>query len=544
MKSKDKSQKATVKSTGPAMWPWVAVVLVLLIFAGIRLRLLDIPLERDEGEYAYAGQLIRDGVAPYKLAYNMKLPGTYAAYAVIMTLFGETIKGIHLGLLFVNAATSVLVFLLARRLFDPKAAVISCASYALLSTSSSVLGLAAHANHFVTLFVVGGLLMLWRALDKGRRQDFFWSGLLFGLAYVMKQPAFVFCAFAGLWLLLAEFRQKPRDTRRLFGRCGLVIFGMAIPFAGTCAILWQAGVFEKFWFWTFSYASTYATTMPLSAVPKILPSAFSLATENNLWMWSLAAIGLVLLPFYKNSRGLSIWLGGLTLFSVVAVSVGFYFRQHYFILLLPALVLLIGGAVKYVSEMLGRRGSGGKLIPASVFAIVFAITLWSQRFVFFQGTPDIVSVVNFGENPFLESVPIAQYIKDNSKPDDTIAVIGSEPQIYFYANRPSATGYIYTYALMEDQPFAKTMQQEMIREIEEAKPEYLVFVGFQFSWATSGNSDSTIFNWYDAYQTNYVPVGIVDFHSPTDRRFRWNEDAASGVQTKSYTQIWRRKTGS
>jgi len=34
------------------------------------------------GEYAYAGQLILQGVPPYKEAYNMKLPGTYAAYAV------------------------------------------------------------------------------------------------------------------------------------------------------------------------------------------------------------------------------------------------------------------------------------------------------------------------------------------------------------------------------------------------------------------------------------------------------------------------------
>lgn len=37
------------------------------------------PLERDEGEYAYAGQLMLQGIPPYQLAYNMKLPGTYAA---------------------------------------------------------------------------------------------------------------------------------------------------------------------------------------------------------------------------------------------------------------------------------------------------------------------------------------------------------------------------------------------------------------------------------------------------------------------------------
>ena len=40
------------------LWPWLVVLLVLLSVGFIRFRLLDVPLERDEGEYAYAGQLI------------------------------------------------------------------------------------------------------------------------------------------------------------------------------------------------------------------------------------------------------------------------------------------------------------------------------------------------------------------------------------------------------------------------------------------------------------------------------------------------------
>ncbi len=36
------------------------------------------------------------GIAPYKLAYNMKFPGTYAAYAAMMSIFGQTIIGINL----------------------------------------------------------------------------------------------------------------------------------------------------------------------------------------------------------------------------------------------------------------------------------------------------------------------------------------------------------------------------------------------------------------------------------------------------------------
>src|ERR1700679_2647482 len=99
--------------------PWIAVLLVLLAAGAIRWRLLETPLERDEGEYAYNGQLMLEGIPPYQLAANMKLPGTYAAYAVLMAVLGQTVAGIHLGLLLVNAAAILLIALLGMRLFGP-----------------------------------------------------------------------------------------------------------------------------------------------------------------------------------------------------------------------------------------------------------------------------------------------------------------------------------------------------------------------------------------------------------------------------------------
>ena len=81
----------------------VLVVATIAVASLVRLRLADVPLERDEGEYAYAGQLILRGVPPYLKAYNMKFPGSYYAYALIMGVFGQTPRGIRLGLMLVNA---------------------------------------------------------------------------------------------------------------------------------------------------------------------------------------------------------------------------------------------------------------------------------------------------------------------------------------------------------------------------------------------------------------------------------------------------------
>lgn len=62
--------------------PLLALIVTVVATAAIRLRLLALPLERDEGEYAYAGQRILEGHPPYERLYNMKWPGTYYCYAL------------------------------------------------------------------------------------------------------------------------------------------------------------------------------------------------------------------------------------------------------------------------------------------------------------------------------------------------------------------------------------------------------------------------------------------------------------------------------
>src|SRR6266404_9937293 len=57
-----------------AAWLLFGAAVVAVLWA--RIRLSGLPLERDEGEYAYTGHLLLHGIAPDKLAYSMKFPGT------------------------------------------------------------------------------------------------------------------------------------------------------------------------------------------------------------------------------------------------------------------------------------------------------------------------------------------------------------------------------------------------------------------------------------------------------------------------------------
>jgi len=526
----------------------VLLLAVIAIVGIIRFRLRDMPLERDEGEYAYAGQLILQGIPPYRLAYNVKLPGTYAAYALIMGALGQTPAAIHVGLLLINAGTIVLMYFLACRLFGRTAGLVAAASYGAFSTSASVFGFAAHATNFVVFFAIAGMRVLLDALDRKRAWLFFASGTLLGIAFLMKQPGIFFAMFAGLYLLWQEWTQSVQ-LKDLLARFGLFVVGVVGPYGLTCLILWRAGVFGKFWYWTFSYAPHYG--LSIGDGSHTLGFFLPRVVEPAVVLWLMAAVGFTAFWWSGKAHPYALFCLGFFAFSVLAVLPGFSFFPHYFILLLPAASLLVAVAVTSANSVLTGYNPSMLLgtIPVLLFLVALAISIFEQRELLFDLNPTaVVRATYFFAQPFSEAPKIAEYIRTHSDPTARIAIMGSEPEIYFYAQRHSATGYIYAYPLIEDKPYAESMQREMISEIETARPEFIVIVRGNSSWVAAGHvsskAEESIFAWLKLYlQGRYEVVGVAETRDADYVEYRWGQDAAS-YQTRSPNVIWvlRRKT--
>ena len=124
-------------------------------------------------------------------------------------------------------------------------------------------------------------------------------------------------------------------------------------------------------------------------------------------------------------------------------------------------------------------------------------------------------------------------------------MIGSEPEIFFYSHRRSATGYICTYPLVEPQPYAAAMQTEMIREVEKSRPEYVVYVNVRSSWVQSTAPIShAIFDWFDRYHREQLRlVGLVEIPPDGQTQYQWFDQPETNVQTsaESWLAIFKRR---
>jgi hypothetical protein len=529
----------------PFKWEWLILIIVILLVIFIRIRLLEVPLERDEGEYAYAGQLLLQGIPPYIKAYNMKLPGIYGVYALILAVFGQDHIGIHLGLLVVNIATIVIMFFLGKKLLEPLTGLIAAIGFALLSVSGTVQGVFANAEHFVLLPALGGILLLLRAIEYDRSRPFLVSGFLLGMAFVIKQHGAAFVVFGATYLLVKELASGRIGWWLCLRKCGLLSVGAAIPFGLMCLYLYLTGVYDRFLFWTFDYAIKYVSAVTPVLGLQIFYERVSLIADSSILIWVLAAVGLTALIWDKKARSLRLFISSFFVFSFLAICPGFYFRPHYFILLLPSIALLLGIGVTSIGRLVSRAlpQFGRYPIPLILLFMAMLHLVYAQKAFLFHMSPRMVSRTVYVGRPFPESLEIASYIKKHSSLNDTIAVIGSEPQIYFYSQRHSATGYIYMYPLMENHALAKGMQEEMIVEIEDGGPIFLVLVNVRTSWLRRAGSEVLIFSWLKGYlKDHYKRVGIVDIIAPDHTEYYWNDHSVGyRPRSKYWVAVYKRK---
>jgi len=294
-----------------------------------------------------------------------------------------------------------------------------------------------------------------------------------------------------------------------------------MPLFLTVIFLLGVNGFEAFWFWTIVYASKYASLVTLDEGVYAFIFYFMKIIKPNFLIILLSLLGLASVAWDKNIRKNYAFSFGFLVISFLAITPGLFFRPHYFILLVPALALFAGMGVSAVAAGLASHWQKTAAVLC-VLGVSFGAAFYSQKSFFFSLSPNGVVRYVYGANPFLESLPIAEFIKMNTDKNDEVAVFGSEPQIYFYSKRRSATGFLYMYPLMEKHEFALPMRLRLIKEVEARHPKFIVVASAGSPLLANAGAGPMLAKWARDYiQSQYKLAALAHLISPSKTIYKW-----------------------
>ena len=514
---------------------YAALAAVLLFTVLVRINLLEVPLERDEGTYAYFAQLLLDGATPYLSFYEIKPPGLYYAYALLLALFGDTLRGLHTAFLFVNLGSTLLLFLIGRKLLSPLGGAIVAAAFAILSLGPEVLGFTAQSEHLVVLFVAASLYAMLLARESRRTSLFVASGTLVALACMVKQAALPLLVFHVGLIASDHLLSGRRDRTGSIRAVAALLAPAGLLYVGTALVMGFAGAFREYWFWTHAFPLGYATEIGLATGWERFLGMSRAIGHDYLALWSLAGIGLLAAPFAGLGRNRTVLVWLLFLCSLASICQGLRFYGHYALQLLPSAAILVGVSFELVRRLLAVRlrfGPGYAALGATAyFALAVSITVVKERDYYFR--PDFEEIIHgvYGNNPFVEAKVFGEFIRANTEPGDEVAVIGSEPEIYFYSGRRCPSRHAYFDYIVAESPRQADWQREFIRDVEAARPKYLVYFHNSFSLGPHVEEVGAVFDWFVGFsKRHYRVVARADYEGAGHRiQYLWGPEA--GMRT-------------
>jgi hypothetical protein len=470
------------------------VAAAALAFVALRVPYVAVPLERDEGNYAYVAWRMLEGEAPYRDVFDQKPPGIYAVYAALIAAGAFSPAALHLLLHLWTAACALALHRLSRELAGGLAAGFAALLFAALANDPRLTATAANTESFLLLPLLLSWVALWRATERGAAAAWLACGALAAAACWFKPVAATNALFAAAWAAADWALRDPRPAgRELARRTGLLALGAAGASALVLAALAALGSAASFVEIVLVHNLDYSLQNTLGEGAGILFGVLAWLAPSHAVLWAGAAAGL--LSARAVPRRARLFLAGQLLAAAAGAAVGLHFRPHYFVTLLPALCGLAGLAAAAAAErvLAARRAGALALGLAGLGALALVPVVAGDAGFLFAGSPAAVARRLYGLNPFPESPRIAAHVAHRSDPGDFVLVVGSEPQILFDAKRRSATRYILFYPLTG--PFADALarQREALREIEARDPLYVVWVEVATSLLVDERSERWIF---------------------------------------------------
>ncbi len=515
------------------------LLLLLVLFVGLRIPSLYEPFGRDQGIYATVAVNLLEGGTPYKDVWDHKPPGIYFMYALAFAIFGRSMVSIPLLEIFYFRATLLIFYRVARTLCDEGVAALGLAIYVFLSSGifyESWWG-RGQAEVFMVLPIMGMVLCLH---EGGRRGSPFGSylaaGALAGCALLLKQTCLPLIILAVVYTGLAK-RGSPlglalRTGASLRGVSSFVI-GLILPLGVVAFCFWMRGGLGELFqaVVVFNLQEHVGRPFDLAFLVRLIKRAGVIGTGfKALWvvMLVLSACGLVLRMASLRKEGtlFLMWTVG----SFLSVCIGWWLFPYHFILLVPPLSLLAAYGVLGIFRWMASQGSVFNRVTGRLVVVAFCgwmavqlmtfyytdylgsglITAWPWEERWTRKVYDRYEIVGFS---FSENQKLSSYLAENSEPDDTVFIWGWDPLVYFLAERRCASRFIFIYPLLACESSTRDpLCSFFLRSLEGDPPGYFVVARSDMNAINHATSEEAFIGFEelkDFVEGRYVMVGEI-----------------------------------
>jgi Dolichyl-phosphate-mannose-protein mannosyltransferase len=409
-----------------------AVLGIVLLTVAIRLPSLLHPQPIDsEAMYSVVANEIVDGGRPYADAVERKPPLLFWTYAAIFKVAGKfNWKALHFVALAWTLCAMSGLYLIGRELFDRNTGLVAALFYGVFQPLWMWKTLSFDGEMVMNLPIILAWAIAFRQTSSRLRPELFAAGALLATAFLLKQPAAIAAVPLGIYLLLPSYRASRRLTRRnSIIQATMLTAGFFAALGSVAIILWKQGILRDAFYWTVAdhdiphvfWQKGIVHTLAFLGVclPLVIGAIMACRDQSKIWAGKAA----------ERTA-----LFGLLAASAIGAAAGARFYPHYYVQLIPPLVLL---AAPYYTRLWSRTMQPPRwlLRPAVTYAwlaltiVAFSIGDWTAL------------------APRRVPSEAGRYLSTHSDPDDRIFVWGQTSKIYLDAHRRPACRYIATFPL-------------------------------------------------------------------------------------------------
>ncbi len=452
--------------TRPVLLGLLAILALTVVF---RLpSLFEPPWYDDEGIYAAVAHALLRGDRLYKDVLDNRPPGIYWLYAAMLAVSGYSLVFVKLTATVSFVLTQLAVFQMARRLWSSSTAFVVIALFGFLGSLPMLEGNLANAEIFMMLPITVGMLC-------AMRQRWFAAGLSLGCALIIKQITGLEALAIVVGLLL--FYPRPGGPLLRFGA------GYIIPCTITAGYLWLQGTLGDFLDVGVSYYFGYVqreTRIPV-----------------EFWVLKLTILGLAaacIWWFMRGSRSVSRFQRGLVLLWTAVAFYGAFFTSrpypHYLLEPLPPLLMVIGWVFvanwrRPMPDVTGGKVAvaGGLAVAAcSLFLVIYLPwPTWARpekSIGYYQNFASLVAgqispakYNDFFDRRVNRNMRLVHFLKQNTRPDDSLLIWGEEPWLYALSRLDVAPPVTVSYFAYE----MPSGLQRVVASIAENRPRYIIW---------------------------------------------------------------------